>query len=165
LALVVRWRLVAALALEVPRVGDASQGAIGVMVVGASVTGSTVPGDVVLAPGPSGVMSLELPGPSRLGSPGFASSPGSRMQVENEAELACSQVTTAEWMLHDTLASIHHNILCPIQVSLRKRKTDDPVCTPSIFLHAHLPSPCIAPQLLSWGNADATVLQADMARA
>jgi hypothetical protein len=36
--------------------------------------------------------------------------------VENEAELAYSQVATAERMLHDTLASVHHNILRPIRL-------------------------------------------------
>jgi hypothetical protein len=41
--------------------------------------------------------------------------------VENEAELLCSQVATMERLLHDALASVHCNILRPVQVSLRKR--------------------------------------------
>jgi hypothetical protein len=85
--------------------------------------------------------------------------------VENKVELSYSQVTTVERMLHDTLASLHYNILRLIQVSLRKRKTNDPIHTPSVFLHAHLPSPCIAPQLLSQGITDATVLQEKVAQA
>jgi hypothetical protein len=78
--------------------------------------------------------------------------------VENEAELAYSQVTIAEGMLHDTLASVHCKILHPIQVSLRKIKTSDPVHIPSVFLRAHLPYPCIAPQVLPQGSTDTTVL-------
>jgi hypothetical protein len=40
--------------------------------------------------------------------------------VESEAELARSQVATMEWLLRQTLASVHRNILHPVQVSLRK---------------------------------------------
>jgi hypothetical protein len=61
---VVRWWPVAALALEVSGIGNALQGATGVAVVGASVTGSVALGDAVPALGPSGVMSQELPCPS-----------------------------------------------------------------------------------------------------
>jgi hypothetical protein len=85
--------------------------------------------------------------------------------VENEAKLAFSQFAIAEWMLHDTLVSVHHNIFRPIQDSLRKRKTDDLIHTPSAFLHAHLNAPCITPQLLSQGSADTTVLQVEVAQA
>jgi hypothetical protein len=113
-------------------------------------------------PGPSGVMSPKLPGLSR---PDSTSSPIRWRRVENEAKLAFSQVAIAEWMLHDTLVSVHHNIFHPIQDSLRKRKTNDPVHTPSAFLCAHLNAPCIAPQLLSRGSADTTVLQVEVARA
>jgi hypothetical protein len=42
---------VVALALEVPGVGDASQGAAGVIVVSASVVGSATSGDAVPTPG------------------------------------------------------------------------------------------------------------------
>jgi hypothetical protein len=69
LVLVVHRRPVVVLALEVPSVGDASQGAAGVAVVGASVARSVAPGDVVPAPRPSGVMSPELSGLSQPGSP------------------------------------------------------------------------------------------------
>jgi hypothetical protein len=108
-------------------------------------------------------MSPELPGPSRPSSPSSASSPVSWGRVENEAELACSQVTTTERMLHDTLVSVHGNIIRLVHFNLRKRKTNNPVRTPFVFLRAHLPSPCIAPQLLSWGSVDASVLQAEVA--
>jgi hypothetical protein len=40
--------------------------------------------------------------------------------VESEAELASSQVTTEEWLLHQTLAFVHRNILHPVQVGLGK---------------------------------------------
>jgi hypothetical protein len=66
-------------------------------------------------------------------------------------------------MFHDTLASVHHNILHPIHVSLRRRKTNDHVHTRSAFLCVHLPSPCIAPQLLSRGSTDGTILQVEVA--
>jgi hypothetical protein len=91
-------------------------------------------------------------GSSRPGSPSSTSSPVSWRRVENEAELAYSQFATVERMLHDTLASVQHNILRSIEVSLRKRKTDDPVHTRSAFLRAHLPSPCIAPPLFISGQ-------------
>jgi hypothetical protein len=125
--------------------GNASQGATWVTVVSASVIGSAAPGDAVPTPRPSGVMSPELLGPSRLCFPDSASSPISWRRVENEAELVYSQVATTEQIFCDTLASVHCNILRLIQVSLRKRKTNDSGHTPSVFLRAHLPSPCIAP--------------------
>jgi hypothetical protein len=135
------------------------------MVVSASVAGSAALGDVVPALGPLGVMSLELLGPSQPSSLGSASSPISWRRVQNEAELACSQVTTVERILHDTLASVHRNILRSTQVSLRKRKTTDPVSTRSVFLHAHLPSPCIWFLAGSLASANAIVLQAEVAHA
>jgi hypothetical protein len=61
---VVHWWSVAALALEVSGIGNTLQGATGVAVVSASVTGSVALGDVVPALGPLGVMSQELPCPS-----------------------------------------------------------------------------------------------------
>jgi hypothetical protein len=46
---------------------------------------------------------------------------------------------------------------------VREKGSVDLVRIPSVFLRAHLPSPCIAPQLLSHGNVDATVLQVEVA--
>jgi hypothetical protein len=87
LAQVVRQLPVAMLALEVLGIGDASQGAIRVTVVSPSVDGREAPGDAVPVPSPSGVMSSELPGPSR---PSSASLPVSWGRVENKVELAYS---------------------------------------------------------------------------
>jgi hypothetical protein len=42
--------------------------------------------------------------------------------VGDEAASACSQVTTVERLLHDTLASVDQNILRPIQVSLKREE-------------------------------------------
>jgi hypothetical protein len=32
----------------------------------------------------------------------------------------CSQVTDVEWLLHETLASVHQNILRPVRVNLNR---------------------------------------------
>jgi hypothetical protein len=47
--------------------------------------------------------------------------------MENEVEFTCSQVATMERLVHDALASVQHNILCPIRVGLRKREGILPV--------------------------------------
>jgi hypothetical protein len=42
--------------------------------------------------------------------------------VDDNAALTCSQVTDAERLLCETLASVCRNILCPILVSLKKKE-------------------------------------------
>jgi hypothetical protein len=85
-----------------------------------SGTGAGVSGGAALA-----LRSLSTVGPGisglfLLGSPGSSFPPINWRRVEDEAEFACSQVTTAERLLHETLASVHWKILHPVQVSLRR---------------------------------------------
>jgi hypothetical protein len=101
-------------------VGVTSQGATGIEMAGADVFESVAPGDAAPAPGSSGAMSPGLHGPYLSGSPGSSSPPINWRRVENEAESACSQVATMEWLLHETLASVHRNILHLVQVSSEK---------------------------------------------
>jgi hypothetical protein len=68
-----------------------------------------------------GALRLKLPGLYLPDSSDFACPSINWRWVESEAELACSQITTIEWLLHQTLASVHHNILCPVQVGLGKK--------------------------------------------
>jgi hypothetical protein len=42
--------------------------------------------------------------------------------VEGDTEFACSQVVTAERLLHQMLASVSQNLLYAIQVSLKKER-------------------------------------------
>jgi hypothetical protein len=95
---VVRRGPTVALAMKVSCTGGASQGIIGPEMPGANVFRSAAP---------------YLP--SSLDS---ASPPINWRRVESEAELACSLVTTAERLLRQALASVHHSILHPVQVSL-----------------------------------------------
>jgi hypothetical protein len=87
--------------------------------------------------------------------------------VLSEADLACSQVTTMERLLHQTLASVHGNILHPVQVSLRKKSEKSflypqqlPLCLLALFFLCVL-----FLQVLSQGNTDATILREEVARA
>jgi hypothetical protein len=66
---------------------------------------------------PSGSATPYLPSSSDSVSP-----PVNWGWMESEVELACLQVTTVEWLLRQTLVSVHRNILRPVQVSLRKKK-------------------------------------------
>jgi hypothetical protein len=90
-----------ALVTEISGAGGAPQGVVGTEMSGASVSRSTTP--------------------YLHGSSGSAYPPIIWRWVESKAELACSQVATTEWLLHQTLASVHRNILHLIQVSLRKK--------------------------------------------
>jgi hypothetical protein len=65
-------------------------------------------------------MSLGLPGSYLPNSFGSVSPPINWRRVENMAEFVCLQVATMERLLHEALASVHHNILHPVWVSLRK---------------------------------------------
>jgi hypothetical protein len=103
-----------ALATEVPGIGGTPWGIVGTKMSGASIPGRTAPGGAASAPGSSGAMHSELPGPYLPHSSNSASPPINWRRVESEAELACSQVATTERLLHETLASVHCNILCPV---------------------------------------------------
>jgi hypothetical protein len=107
-----------ALAMEVSGTGGAPQGIIGNEMFGTSISWSATP---------------YLPYSSDSASP-----PINLRRVESEAELACSQVTTMEQLLHQTLSSIHRNILHPVQVILRKKNEKNPSRIPDGFLYAYL---------------------------
>jgi hypothetical protein len=68
-------------------------------------------------------------------------------------------------LLHQTLASVHHNILHPIQVGLGKKNEKNPSRIPNGFLCAYLLFHVLFPQLLSQGSTDVTVLQAEVSQA
>jgi hypothetical protein len=72
-------------------------------------------------------MSLGLLRPYLLSSPGFAAPPINWRWVENEGESTCSQVATMERLLHKALASVRHDILHLVWVSLRKKAKIQPV--------------------------------------
>jgi hypothetical protein len=67
-----------------------------------------------------------------LGSSSFLPLPIDWRWVEDNTEFTCLQVTTAERLLHETLASVSQNILRPIRASLKKeRKTC--LCAPGFL--------------------------------
>jgi hypothetical protein len=67
-----------------------------------------------------------------LGSSSFLPLPIDWRWVEDNTEFTCLQVTTAERLLHDTLASVSQNILRPIRARLKKeRKTC--LCAPGFL--------------------------------
>jgi hypothetical protein len=107
--------------MEVLGTCNAPRGIIGTEMSGASIPESAASGGAASTPGSSGAMHPELLRPYLPGSSDSASLSVNWRRVESKVELACSQVTTAEGLLHQTLASIHHNILHPIQVSLGKK--------------------------------------------
>jgi hypothetical protein len=100
-----------ALATEVSGTSGAPQGIVGTEMSGASISGSVAP---------------YLPGSFDSAFPLV-----NWRRVESEAELAYSQVASVEWLLHQTLASVHCNILCPVQVSLRKENEKNPSISPT----------------------------------
>jgi hypothetical protein len=90
-------------------------------------TGINVPGSATLGNAAPAHGSLDTVGPrvSRLhlsGSLGFPPLPMNKRQVGDEAESACSQVTIAERLLYEMLASVNRNILRLIRVGLKKEK-------------------------------------------
>jgi hypothetical protein len=101
---------------------------------GAGVAGSATPGYAALAPRPSSIVSLMVSGLCLPGSPGSLPPPISWKRVEDEAKFIFSYVATVERLLHETLASVHRNILCLIQVSLERETKSCPHSTG--FLHA-----------------------------
>jgi hypothetical protein len=87
---------------------------------GAGVSGGAALGGAALALRSSSTVGPGISGLFLLGSLGSSSPPINWRRVEDEAEFACSQVTTAERLLHETLVSVHWKILHPVQVSLRR---------------------------------------------
>jgi hypothetical protein len=67
-------------------------------------------------------MSPELAGLYLSDSSNSTSPPVNWRRVESEAKLACSQIAIVEWLLRQTLASIHHNNLHLVQVSLGNKR-------------------------------------------
>jgi hypothetical protein len=80
--------------------------------------------------------------------------------VEGDEELACSQATSAERLLYDTLASVGWDVLYPPRVRLKERKKVlacvplPPIEFPQFF-------PSLIMQHLSQGSADTLVLQVE----
>jgi hypothetical protein len=120
LAPIVHRQLVVALATEVLGAEDALQCATGTEMADAGVSGSVAPGDAASALGSSSAMILRLLRSYLPGSLDSVPPPINWRQVENEAKSMSSQVATTERLLHEALASVHHNILHPVWVSLRK---------------------------------------------
>jgi hypothetical protein len=92
-----------------PRAGDDVGGSLWDLVMPSAdidVTGSAIPSDVTLAPGPSGATSLGVSGLLLLGSPNFPPPPIDWRRVEEDVEFTCSQVTVVERLLHETLALV-----------------------------------------------------------
>jgi hypothetical protein len=89
-----------ALDTDVLGIGGAPRGVVGTEMFGASIPENAAPGGAASAPGSLGTMCPELPGPYLPGSSDSASPTISGRWVESEAELVCSQITTAEWLLH-----------------------------------------------------------------
>jgi hypothetical protein len=127
-----------ALDTEVLGIDNAPRGVIGIEMSGVGILGSAAPGGAASDPRSLGAMHLELPGAYLIGSSDTVSPPVNWRQVESEAELARSQVTTMERLLHQTLALVHHNILHPFQVNLGKTKRKNPPHIPNGFLCAYL---------------------------
>jgi hypothetical protein len=131
------------LATEALSAGGALQGASDTEMVGVGISGDVALGDVALDPGFLGAMSPGLPGQYLSGSPGSVSPPINWRHVENKAEFECLQVATAERLLHEAMASVHHNILHPIWVSWEKRLEFCPFSND--FLYVYLFCMCLAP--------------------
>jgi hypothetical protein len=158
--LVAHMRLVVALAIEVPGAGGTSQSTTGIEMFGAGPrlgggaenllqdlvahrASAVISGNVALAPGSSSAMGPELSRPYLPGSPSSSSTLINWRRVEDEAEFKCSHVATAEWLLHEALTLVHHNILHLVRISLRKEKKFCPYSND--FLHAYLSSLCFMP--------------------
>jgi hypothetical protein len=89
---------------------------------GIDAPASAAPGDTTSATGSSGAMGSEVSELLLLGSTGSLPPPIDWRRVEDNMEFACSQVTDAERLLHETLASVGRNILRLILVSLKKER-------------------------------------------
>jgi hypothetical protein len=108
-----------------PQPGDGNGGSLRNLVmcgIGIGVPGSAALGNVTLAPRSSGAMGQGVSALLLLGSPGFLSPHIDWRRVEDNAEFVCSQVTVVDRLLHETLASVGRDILCLIQISLKKER-------------------------------------------
>jgi hypothetical protein len=115
-----------------PLLGDSTRGLLEDLVVhdiGAGASRSAAP-----APGSLSIVSLGISWLHLSGSPGSSSPPIDWRRVEDEAEFLCSQVAVTEKLLHETLASVHWNILHLVQVSLKRETKFCPFSND--FLHA-----------------------------
>jgi hypothetical protein len=105
-----------------PRLGGRAWGLSQDLVVHGSDVGiprSVALGDAASALGPSSTFSAGVSGLYLSGSFDSPPPPINWRRVEDEAEFECLQVVTTERLLHETLASVHQNILRPVWVSLK----------------------------------------------
>jgi hypothetical protein len=84
---------------EVSDIGGVPEGTVGAGMAGGGTSRSKVPGGVATAPESSCTTSPGLPGPFLPGSSDCTSPSINWKQVDSEAQLACSRVADAEWLL------------------------------------------------------------------
>ncbi len=84
--------------------------------------------------------------------------------MEGDTKIACSQVTDAEMLLHDTLALAGRNILHPLWVSLKERKRKLAYAPLAPFEFPHF-FPSLFLRCLSRGSVDTLALQTELTRA
>jgi hypothetical protein len=89
---------------------------------GINVPGSAALGNVAPAPGSLGTVGPGVSGLHLPGSPGIPPPLINWRRLGDEAKSMCSQVATADMLLHETLASVDQNILGSIRVGLKKEK-------------------------------------------
>jgi hypothetical protein len=107
---------------------------------GAGVPRSAAPGDAAPAPRSSSTMGPGISGLYLRGSPSSLPLPINLRWVWDEVESECLQVIVVERLLHETLASVHRNILRLIRVSLKREAKS---CSHSNgFLHTLSFLPC-----------------------
>jgi hypothetical protein len=108
-----------------PRLGDDAGNLLWDLVVhdaGAGVPESIAPCNAAPTPRSLSVVGLGVSGLYLLGSLGSLPMPINWRWVGDMAESTCSQVTTVVRLLHETLASVHQNILHLIRVSQKREK-------------------------------------------
>jgi hypothetical protein len=108
-----------------PRPDDDAGGSLWGLVmrgVDIGIPRSSTLGDATLAHGSLGIVGLGVSGLLLLGSHDFPHPPINWRRVEDNTEFTCSQVATAERLLHEILASVGRNILRPILFSLKKER-------------------------------------------
>jgi hypothetical protein len=108
-----------------PRPDDDAGGSLWGLVmrgVDIGIPRSSTLGDATLAHGSLGIVGLGVSRLLLLGSHDFPHPPINWRRVEDNTEFTCSQVATAERLLHEILASVGRNILRPILFSLKKER-------------------------------------------
>jgi hypothetical protein len=98
-----------------PQSSDDTGGLLQDLVMRGAVTGvprSATLGDAVPAPASSDTTGPGVSGLLLSDSPGIPPPPINWRQVGEDVEFTCSWVTTAERLLHETLASVDRNIPC-----------------------------------------------------